>query len=364
MARMTSWHDWIGSPLGLSLLSAVAVACGLALAVQFAPEPRRRASVQERSGLEQEGSSAKRYYQRAWSGARTVRMRDSLRALAKPGVTILRDARLTREQTARFEERLRAAWTPFGVTNPRVPVILAVNAVTKRSATQPFDDPIFTALPTTSGEPCIMMFRVPGSWRAVERDARMLRRGMFGCALLAQHGYPGAGVQEELRRVGWSPSALHFQRRYWQFSTTGYTIGSFGPWFPTEGLAYVACSAGKLEGCREAAIRPEARSREYPPGVARSVRLFSDLSLLALLQASLPPADFDRLWRDERSFPVAVADITGKPLEAWAHLAVLRTAPPLESSFSPTAPLVGRALLFFMIALAAGVVAQVRRTVT
>lgn len=363
MARMTSWRDWIGSPLGLSLLSAVTAACGLTVALQFAPEPRRRASGQERSGLEQEGAGAKRHYQRAWSGARTVQMRDSLRALAKSGLTILRDPRLSREQTERFEERLRAAWTPFGVARPRVPVVLAVSAVTKRSALQPFDDPIFTTLPTAPGEPCSMLLRVPNSWRTVERDARRFRRSMFGCALLAQHGYPGAGVQGELRRVGWSPSALQFQRRYWQFSATGNTLGSVGPWFPAEGIAYIACTAGKLEGCREAATRPAARSREDPPGVARPGRFLSDLSLLALLQASLPPADFDRLWRDERPFPVAVADITGKPLEAWAHQAVLRTATPLESSFSPTAPLVGRALLFFLIAVAASMLVQVRRTV-
>lgn len=364
MARMTSWHDWIGSPLGLSLLSAVAAACGLAVAVQFSPEPRARSSGQARTGLEQEGASARRYYQRAWTGARAVQMRDSLRGLAsKPGLTIRRDPRLSSEQTARFEERLRAAWAPFGVTSPRVPVILALSAATKRSAVQPFDDPVFTALPTLAGEPCIMMFRVLGTWRTVERDARWFRQSMFGCALLAQHGYPGAGVQGELRRIGWSPSALQFQRRNWVFSTTGNTIGSLGPWFPPEGLAYIACSAGKLEGCRDAATRPATRSREYPPGMARGARIFSDLSLLALLQASLPPSDFDRLWRDKRPFPVAVADITGRSIEEWGHQAALRTARALVSSFSPTAPLVGRALLFFLIAVAASVVVQTRRTV-
>ncbi len=363
MARMTSWHEWTDFPLGLTMLSAVAVAVGLTVAVHLSPEPRARSSTVERSVLELEGASAKRYYQRAWSGARTMQMRDSLRALARPGVTILRDPRLSREQAERFEERLRAAWSPFSVARPRVPIVLAVSAVTKRHAARPFDDPIFTALPTGSGEPCIMMYRVPGSWRAVERDARMFRRSMFGCALFAQHGYPGPGVQEELRRIGWSPSPLQFQRRYWQFSPIQNTLGSIGPWFPVEGLMYIACSAGKLEACRDAASRPAVRSREYPPGIARGVRLFSDLSLLALLQASLPPADFDRLWRDERPFPVAVADITGKPIEAWAHQALLRTANPLESSFSPTAPLFGRALLFLLVAAAASVVMQVRRRV-
>jgi hypothetical protein len=184
-----------------------------------------------------------------------------------------------------------------------------------------------------------------------------------GGACSVVHGYPGAGVQAELRRIGWNPSALQFQRGYWQYSRIGNTLGSIGPWFPVEGLAYIACSAGKLEGCREAATRPAVRSREYPPGIARGGWLFSDLSLLALLQASLPPTDFDRLWRDERPFAVAVADITGKPVEAWTHQAVLRTSNPLEASFSPTAPLVGRALLFFLVAVAASVVVQARRRV-
>lgn len=363
MARMTSWREWTGSPVGLALLSAVAVACGLAVAVQLPREPRARSAGPERSALELEAASAKRYYQRARSGTRTVQMRDSLRALARPGLTILRDPRLSREQAARSEERLRAAWAPFGVTSPRVPVVLALSAATRPSAAQPFTDPIFTALPTAAGEPCIIVVRVRDTWRTVERDARWMRQTMFGCALLAQHGYPGAGVQDELRRVGWSPSALQFQAHLWRFSNTRTTLRSFGLWYGREGFVYIACSAGKREGCLAAATMSAPRSRHLPRGVAGSGPLFSDLSLLALIRSSLPPSDFERLWRDERPFPVAVADITGRPIDDWSHQAMLRVARPLESSFSSTAPLVSRALLFFMIAAAASVVVQVRRTV-
>lgn len=363
MARMTSWREWTGSPVGLALLSAVAVVCGLAIAVQFPREPRARRAGPERSALELEAASAKRYYQRAWSGTRTVQMRDSLRALARPGVTILRDPRLSREQAARFEERVRAAWAPLGATSPRVPVVLALSAATKPSAAQPFIDPIFTALPTAAGEPCIMVFRVRDAWRAVERDARWMRQTMFGCALLAEHGYPGAGVQDELRRVGWSPSALQFEARSWRFGNPRSTLLSFGWWFADEGFAYIACSAGKREGCLATATMSAPRFRHLPRGVAGAGPRFSDLSLLALIRSSLSPSDFDRLWRDERPFPVAVADITGRPIDDWSHQALLRVARPLESSFSPTTPLVGRALLFLLIAVAATVVMQSRRTV-
>ncbi len=364
MARMTSWREWTSSPSGAALSAVLAAVAAVTLAMLAAPGMDRPRENDSASLVEQEGFKSRAYYAMAWRGARAVRMRDSLRAFAGRGVSFKFDARIPSDSLRLAESRLRAAWASFQVDTPRVPVVLVLTAAAKRSAAHPIDDPAFVALPLSRGEPCVVALRILYSWRSVARDARFLRRDMFGCALMAQYGYPGAGVRGELRRIGWNPTQLSFNRRYFQFSSTGNTLGAMGPWFPEAGIAYVACSAGVRESCAKVAGQTSNRIRENAPGISRTARFLSDLSLLAFLRASLPARDFERLWRDDRPFPAAVASITGQPIEEWTHTAILRTGPPLESSFAPTLPIFGRALLFLTLAIVVGIAVQTRRRVS
>lgn len=87
-------------------------------------------------------------------------------------------------------------------------------------------------------------------------------------------------------------------------------------------------------------------------------------SLLAMLQGSLPRADFERLWHDDRPFDEALGAITGRRLDDWMHQVVLRETRPFVSVFSPVTPLVARALLFLMLAAITGAAFQTRRGIT
>lgn len=78
----------------------------------------------------------------------------------------------------------------------------------------------------------------------------------------------------------------------------------------------------------------------------------------------MPHAQFERLWRDDRPFDVALTAITGRRLEDWMHQLVLRDTRPFISSFSPVSPIVARAFLFFVLAAITGVALQTRRTVS
>jgi hypothetical protein len=363
MARMTPWREWTGTSRGLVLCSLVALAFGVTAAVRFAPEPRTRVRQIQDSAVEREARQAKAYHEQAWRGVRTVQLRDSLRALARPGVTYLLDPRIAPDKRDEAKERLVAAWRPFAAQAPRVPVVLYLHTATKASGTRPFGDPAFVALPTAPGEPCVASVATLFNWRTVARDARWMRYGLYGCALMAELGFPGAGVQAELRRIAWSPTPLVLERRFWYYTRSGSTLNVASTWIPDSYLSYLACAASLPDGCRALAAQPLVRSRELPPGTMRSWRTASDWSLLAFLKASVTPADFQRLWSDDRSFAVAVESITGKPIEDWTRLAILRTGAPLESVSSPTTPLLGRAFLLLLLAIATSTAVQTRRTV-
>jgi hypothetical protein len=194
-----------------------------------------------------------------------------------------------------------------------------------------------------------------------------MRDMMFGCALYARHGVPGAAVGGELRRNGWAPSALRFMDPGY-FYRRGQSTLEAAFYSPPQLLPYFACAAGRVSACAELADFGMSRTRERPAFMSTRVTgrdaYVLGRSLLALLQLSLPSAEFERLWRDDRPLDVALGAITGRRLDDWLHQAVLRENRPFLSNFSPVSPIAMRALLFLLLAAVTAVALQARRTIS
>ncbi|MEK6613008.1 MAG: hypothetical protein AABZ29_09515 [Gemmatimonadota bacterium] len=372
MARMTPWREWIGAPRGAALAALVVSAAAMTAATFAAP---LRPGVRYWRGndgtqVEREARLSEDHYRDAWRGVRRIQLRDSLNALARPGVSVRIDPQMDAATKSRFERRTRLAWAAFEIDAPRVPVVLAGIAA---KAKEPFTVPSFTALPVSVNEPCLVVISNRDVWATSDgeaqaaQNARLMRDFMIGCALFARHGLPGAAVGAELRRIGWAPVPLRFSRSgmfWWRGESTLEVAAHTEPRF----LPYIACAAGRVSACAEGADVGVSRTREKPAYMSSAFGYFESYvlgrSLLALLQASLPPAEFERLWHDERPFDVALSAISGRRLDDWVHQAVLRGTRPYVSSFSPVSPIVVRALFFFVLAAVIGVALQTRRTIT
>lgn len=372
MARMTPWRDWIGAPrdaaLAALLVSAAAMtAASFAAPLRFGPRFWRG---NDGTQVEREARLAEDHYREAWRGVRRIQLRDSLNALARPGVSMRMDPQMDATTKSRFERRLRLAWAAFDIDARRLPVVLAGIAAKPR---EPFTVPSFTALPVSVSEPCLVVISDRDVWATSDgeaqtaENARRMRGFMLGCALYARHGLPGAAVASELRRIGWAPTPLRFSgsRMFWQRGESTLEVAQHTePRF----LPYIACAAGRISACVERADMGASRSREHPAYVSSPSGYFDRFvlgrSLLALLQVSLPPAEFERLWHDERPFDVALDAFTGRHLDDWVHQAVLRGTRPYLSSFSPVSPIVVRALFLFVLAAITGVALHTRRTIT
>lgn len=372
MARMTPWREWLGAPrvaaVAMLVASAAAVTAATFSSSVLTPFSRYWRGT-DGTQIERDARLAGEFHRKAWQGARRVQLRDSLRALARPGVSVRIDPQLDTEMARRIEGRIRLAWAAFDIIDARVPVVLAGISAQRKDA---FPTPSFAVLPVSPGEPCLVVVSTESVSATNDReertmrDARRVRELMFGCALYARYGLPGAAVGAELRRVAFAPVSLNFDdNSYWYWRGQS-TLGS-APYTSSRSLPFFACAAGSISACTEHAGLAVTRLRELPTYTSMQVSNYFDVQgkpLLALLQASLSRSDFERLWRDGRSFDVAVRAISGRDVGDWMHQLVLRTTRPLVSSFSPIAPLVTRALLLFVLAAIAGAALQTRRTIT
>lgn len=373
MARMTPWREWLGAPRGAAVTALVASAAAVTAATfsssVLTPFSRFWRGT-DGTQIEREARLAGELHSKAWLGARRVQLRDSLRALARPGVSVLIDRQFDTTTARRLESRIRLAWAAFSITDARMPVVLAGISAKRKDV---FTVPSFAALPMSMGEPCLVVVSTSDVSATSEResqtvhDARRIRELMFGCALFARYGLPGAAVGAELRRIAWAPVSLSFDdNSYWYWWRSHSTLES-APYVPFRFLPYFACAAGRLSACTERAGLAVTRFREIPPFASLLGSRYVDVQgqpLLALLQASLSRGDFERLWRDGRSFDVAVRAISGRDVGDWMHQLILRTTRPFVSSFSPVSPLVARALLLLALAAIAAAALQTRRTIT
>ena len=373
MARMTPWRDWIGAPRG-AVLAALVVSAAAMTAASFAAPLLRFGPFFSRGNdgtqVEREARMAKDYYRKAWLGARRVRLRDSLRTRARPGVSVWIGPKLGAVTASRIERRLRLAWAAFDIEAPRVPVVLAAIAGQEKD---PFAVRSFTVLPVSVSQPCLVVISLWDVWATNDGEAhaaesaRRMRELMVGCALYARHGIPGAAVASELRRIGWAPAPLHFSRSG-MVSWRGKSTLEVAQHTEARVLPFIACAAGRVSACAERMDLGVSRSREHPAYLSSPSGYFQSYilgrSLLPLLQVSLPPAGFERLWRDERPFDAARDAITGRHLDDWVHQAVLRETRPYLSNFSPVSPIVVRALFLLALAAITGVALHSRRTIT